>query len=102
MTGKQLRQRGMLSVAFVLLLGETGKEGRRIGSYRVTNVQRGHQDIDRSVLKAEHPEVYASVLKIVAWEQLAVEYAPDVVVTPPVPEMWKAPAARPEASDLPF
>ena len=102
MTGKQLRQRGMLSVAFVLLLGETGKEGRRIGTYRVTHVRCTRQNIDRSVLKAEHPEIYASVLKIVAWEQLAVEYAPDVVVTPPVPEMWKAPAARPEASDLPF
>jgi hypothetical protein len=37
------------------------------------------------VFKVEHPEVYASVLKVISWNQLAVEYAPERVVTPPAP-----------------
>jgi hypothetical protein len=36
---------------------------------------RSRQDTDRSVLK------------MVSWNQLAVEYVPEQVVTPPVPEM---------------
>ena len=112
MTGKQRLQRGMLSVALVLLLGETGKESRRIGSFRLTSLGRSRQDTDRSVLKMEHPAVYASVIKKVSWNQLAVEYVPQhVVPSAPVPQMYAAglrphaepaPSADPDDPDVPF
>ena len=54
------------------------------------------------MLKTEHPEVYTSVIRMVSWSQLAVEYVPEQVVTPLVPEMWKAPALEPDDSDVPF
>ena len=63
---------------------------------------RRRQDTDRTVLKTEHPEVYTSVIRMVSWSQLAVEYVPEQVVTPLVPEMWKAPALEPDDSDVPF